>query len=234
MRFHLALLPVAAALATACAEPPDSPTAVSTTNRPSFARPAADVSVRSELLGGGASATLSIQSDQLGVYTNGGGVSSIIQGTFPDWVLDLSAKKSTRKASVALTDPVPGNPIPAPFASGLFKPRIIARASLVDPGGFTGMTSVGTTILSPLSIEDIVSGGKTYALRMNADTHPQTDWARVTCLGVDGSSACNRWQIAPTGSHDGATKNVGYVEQTAPSAAFVGLYYFTFDIIVSK
>lgn len=234
MRFPRALLPLAAAFATACSEPPDSPLVGSVPDRPSFARPPADVSVRSELLGGGGSATLSIQSDQLGAYTNSGGVSSIIQGTFPDWELDLSAKKSTRTASVSLTDPVPGNPIPAPFASGLFKTRFIAKASLLDPGGFTAMTGVGTTILSPLSIAEIVSGNKTYAIRMNADTHPQTDWARVTCLGVDGTSKCNRWRITPTGSHDGATKNVGYVEQTAPKAAFVGLYYFTFDIVVSK
>lgn len=236
MRSHRVLLPLAAVLSTACTDRVPSPTAVPTATQAQNAKgpTGGDTPVLSELLGGGGGPNLSIQSDQQGGYTTSGGVSSILQSSFGDWVLDLTAKKATRKVNVELTDPLPDNPAPAPFTSSLVKARFIAKASLLTSGGFAGMTGLGTTIMSPLSIAEFSSGGKTYAIRMNRDNHPETDWAQVTCIGVAANSACTKWRVTPTGNYGGVTKNVGYLEQVSPSVAFVGLYYFTFDITITK
>lgn len=183
--------------------------------------------VKSELLGSG-----SIQSDGLGTYTHGvSGVSASVGG---DWVLDLSGRKSTRKASVAFTDSLPGNPSPAPFASALVAPRIIAKGGDFTPGGFTGMVGLGSTIVSPLSLA-FAYNGKSYGVRMNSVNHPQTDWALVTCIGVTSTNACNKWRLTPTGSYDGSSKNIGRLEEVVgTSSVFIGLFYFSFDIVITK
>lgn len=201
--------------------------------------PAQDTPVTSQLLGGGGNANLSLQSDGLGVYNNGvSGVSSILQAVLSDWVLDLHG--STRTMSIDFTDALPGNPFAAPFTSALVQPRLIAKASQLNAGSFRGMVGLGSTILSPLDVGAIPYGGKTYAIRMNSTNHPGTNWARVTCLGVvdpinPTTSACNKWEFTPTGNYGGVTKNIGYVEQVArTTSTFIGLFYFTFDFVISK
>jgi len=235
MRPHRALLPLAALLASGCADQTTLPTEFRDVLRAQYAKSGAqDTPVSSELLGGGSAANLNIQSDQQGAYTNSASVSSILQASLGDWVLDLQAKRVTRTVNIDLTDALPGNPSPAPFASALVKPRFIAKASLLNAGGFTGMSGLGSTILSPISIGGFAYGGKSYGIRMNPDSHPGTNWTRVTCTGVAADNSCNRWRMTPTGNYDGVSKNVGYLEQVDPSVAFVGLYYFTFDITITK
>ena len=66
-----------------------------------------------------------------------------------------------------------------------------------------------------------------------------TDWVLVTCIGVanpaaPATSSCNKWELTPTGVYNGVSKNVGYLEQVASTSTFIGLYYFTFDVVIAK
>jgi len=178
-----------------------------------------------------------IQSDQRGAYRNGfDRVTSIIQSV-GDWELDVSDRRTTRAVYLDLSDALANNPGPAPFVSALVKGRFIAKATVLN-GNIATMTGLGSTILSPLSFA-FSYGGVEYGLRMNQNNHPRTDWARVTCIGVnnpgDAMSACNKWRITPTGTHDASSKNVGYLEKiTSSGSNTIGHYYLTFDIILTK
>lgn len=222
----------------ACSTEPTSPVA---TLDQSLLSARYDGTVTSDLQGD-ASNPRSIQSDGLGVYQNGvSGVVSIIQQYASDWELDLTAKRSTRKVRLDFGDSLPGNPLAAPFTSATLSARFIAKATQLNPGGFAAMVGLGSTIQSPLSIAQFSYGGRSYAIRMNPTNKPGTDWVLVTCIGVADSnnpstSSCNKWQITPTGNYDGVAKNIGYVEDVTVSTpgTFIGLFYFTFDIVISK
>jgi len=223
---------------SACVDQAPSNSLVGPTATHVSAAAAKDIPVSSQLLGGSAPPH-SIQSDDAGAYQNAGGVSSILQGTTGDWVLDLTGARSTRKIRIDLTDTLPGNPSPPPFANALVSARFIAKAATLNAGSFSGMVGLGSTMLTPLAIGAIPYGGKTYAIRMNANNHDGTDWVLVTCIGVanpaaPATSSCNKWELTPTGVYNGVSKNVGYLEQVASTSTFIGLYYFTFDVVIAK
>lgn len=195
--------------------------------------------VASDLLGGGSGPNLGIQSDQLGTYVNGvGSVKSIIQ-SLGDWELDVTAKASTRKVRLDLSNPLPGNPSPAPFTATLVQARFIAKASQLATGGLLQMRGLGATALTPVSVS-FTYGGKNYAIRMNSANHPQTDWAVATCEAIENpndpaGSLCSRWRVTPTGSHDGISTNVGRLELvTTKAQTLIGHYYLSFDFLVTK
>ncbi len=202
--------------------------------------PSGDVAAVSELLGGGGSPALDIESDQLGGYRNGvDGVTSVLQMPTGDWLLDLSGRTSSRSARVDLTDPLPDNVRPAPFTSALVRSRIIAKASQLQSGGLASMVGLGSTMRSPLSLA-FAYDGKNYGLRMNPANHVRTDWVVVTCVGVTdpgapATSSCSKWELTPGGTHDDVAKNVGYLEEvTSRGATLVGHYYFTFRFVVTR
>jgi hypothetical protein len=222
----------------ACADRVTSPSTTLLTSREPVNAAPKNTPVKSDLLGG-ATGTNSIRSDGLGLYQNGvNGVVSILQSGFGDWELDMSATKSTRKARIDFSDPLPGNPGAPPFVSALVKARLIAKASQINASSFAQMTGLGSTLLSPLSVAFAYNGAQ-YAIRMNAGNHPASDWVRVTCTGVvdagnPGTSACNKWNVAPTGVYDSIAKNVGYVERVGTPSTFIGMFYFSLDLVVSK
>ena len=225
----------------ACSDIPIPPTGPAASLQPSFAAAAGnDTPVKSELLGGGGNPDNSIEGDGLGAYANGvNGVSSILQSPTGDWVLDQTAAKSTRKTRIDLSDALAGNPLPAPFTTAIGKVRFIAKAASINSGSFPTMTGLGSTMLTPLAVGQISYGGKTYAVRMNSSTHPGTDWVKITCIGVvdptnPATSPCSKWELTPTGNYGGVTKNVGYLEAVATTNTFIGYYYFTFDIVITK
>jgi hypothetical protein len=233
---------VAAALsslvALSCTDAPTAPRSSLTRLGGSANAAARNTPVKSQLVDGDTTPH-SIGSDGAGLYQNGvNGVVSILQSGLGDWELDLSPQKSTRKARVSFADPLPGNPGAAPFTSALVKARFIAKASQVNGSSFAHMTGLGSTILTPLSVAFTHSGVQ-YGVRMNATNHPGTDWALVTCTAVadpgnPGTSSCTQWRVTPTGMYDGAAKNIGYVERVSAPATFIGMFYFSFELVISK
>lgn len=202
--------------------------------------PSGDTPSISELLGGGSAPALAIASDQRGAYRHGvDGVTSVLQMPLGDWLLDLSGRTSNRSVLLDLTDPALDNVRPAPFASALVRPRIIAKASQLQSGGLTGMVGLGSTLHSPVSLA-FAYAGKSYGLRMNPANHGRTDWAVATCVGVadpnaPATSSCTRWELTPSGMYDGAAKNVGYLEEvTSKGATVVGHYALTFRFVVTR
>ena len=198
----------------------------------------ADAGVVSDLRGGG-TASMRIQSDQRGAYHNNvDRVVSIMQGV-GDWVLEVLDRRTTRAVALDLTDALADNAGPAPFTTALVKGRFIARSTLVQAGGMGAMTGLNSTMLSPLSFA-FSHAGVEYGLRMNPDNHARTDWALVTCTAVADPSApstsqCTGWHVAPTGNHDGQSKNVAYLERiTSGGSVMVGHYYMTFDIVITR
>lgn len=191
-----------------------------------------DAAVSAEILGDALN-PFSIQSDGLGIYYNGtSGVVSIIQSV-GDWELDLTGRRATRKVRLDLSDSLPGNPSAAPFSVATVPARFISKATELN-GRFQGMVGLGSTILSPLSVGQIAHGSKTYAIRMNRNNHPATDWALVTCIGVATTNSCNKWRLTPAGNHGGVMKNVARLEEVGSENVFIGLFYFSFDIVVTR
>ena len=92
----------------------------------------------------------------------------------------------------------------------------------------------------PVPGEAFAYAGKNYGLRMNPTNHARTNWAVVTCVGVadpnaPATSSCTEWELTPSGTYDGATKNVGYLEEvTSKGATFVGHYLLTFGFVVTR
>lgn len=234
MRIQSFISSAAAALVLcACADATD-PASMAYDTSFAFAAPKTTAAT-SELAGGGGGANLAIQSDQRGAYLNGvDRVVSIIQG---DWELDVTNSRTSRRVRIELTDALPGNPSPAPFVAELVRARFISKASNVN-GSYTGMVGLGSTMLVPLSVGQIAYGGSTYAIRMNT-THPETDLALVTCTRVTdpynpATSPCSQWRLTPSAVYDSVSKNVGWLERVGTTTTFLGLYYFTFDITVSR
>lgn len=182
-----------------------------------------DIPVTTTLAGDG-----HIQSDGLGDYQNGvSGVSSIIQG-IGDWVLDQTARKSTRATRLDLTDRASGSGT-APFTVANVQVRFISKST--DVGGNYRTMGAGDTGLFPLSLA-FSYGNKNYGLRMNTQNHPQTDHAQVTCTQADASNACTRWRLVPSGA-DG--RNIARLEEvTKQGSVLIGLYYMDFDIVIAR
>lgn len=228
-------------LAVGCADAPSGVVPASGARGVQAAKaPSGDAPVLSELPGGGSDPALDIGSDQPGAYRNGvDGVTSVVQMPLGDWLLDLSGRTSTRSARIDLSDPALDNVRPAPFASALVRPRIIAKASQLRSGGITGMVGLGSTMHSPVSLA-FAYAGKSYGLRMNPASHAPTDWAVVRCVGVadpnaPATSSCTQWELTPSGTYDGVAKNVGYLEEvTSKGATFVGHYRLTFRVVVTR
>jgi len=184
------------------------------------------------------SGTNRVEGDQAGPYVNGvGGVSSILQSLSADYVLDLTS--SPRTIRLDFTDPVPNTSASPPFNIAQVTTRIIQKCS--DVGlSLPAMVQINSTIQCPFSIGQISYAGSTWHVIMNSLTYPATNFARVTCNGLDSQTHCNSWQItASTVQPDGQLKNrVHLARQVTVRGKTVmedhGDYYmnFAFDISI--
>ena len=157
---------------------------------------------------------MQVQSDGAGPYKNSKSVISVIQG-IGDWLLDtgITIRTPTRQVlldfSQAITGSAPngGNPS-APFVAGLVSPRF--RSKLAQYGYNMLTMSYGQTINAPVTIGFYypADSGTHYRIHMTPGEQssfpsPLTDFAEMTCTGVDANLKCNRCQIKPTGVKGG-------------------------------
>jgi hypothetical protein len=178
-----------------------------------------------------------LRSDGLGVYTNVDSVESIIQG-IGDW--ELNTKPSAvRNVSIDLSDPVPvqpaGQTAAPPFNGPLAVPfRFISKCSrfginLLD-------LQVNQAVLCPLDLS-LDYGGRTYAVRMN-ENYAGTDFVSWTCLATDGAGQCSSWEMTPSGSYDGESKNIAQLIRIGTKRRdpdeLIGQFYLTFRVSLTN
>ena len=205
-------------------------------------KPPSDTAVTSTIDGLGVDTlpTMRIQSDQLGAYRNSSSLSSILQASLGDWVLDTLNFNSSpqRKVLIDLRDPVPGSgpnggsPI-APFAYQSVRARFIAQCSVYGTDMRT--MSGGATVYCPLVIGFDDASGVRYRLTMRADNFPEVNLVQVTCVTTDTAGKCNQWKMEPSVTQlNGETKNVTKLLKVAtkPNQADqdMGDFYMSFTI----
>jgi len=197
----------------------------------------------------GVAPSLQIQNDGA-VYTNTSTQTSLIL-TNGDWRLDAYYQSgATRTVFLRFDQPVagsgPGGGNPVGPASGQYKVNMGSNCSNFS----NPMQSVlpGQTKQCPIGVH-FDSGGKTYNLRMNHLTYPETNPGNVTCIfPTSGSTPCSMWRLQPSGSYtytdvDGVEKaglrNVARLsyETTVKGKIVdvtVGNFYISYSIIVTK
>jgi len=189
-----------------------------------------------------------VRSDGQGAYVSyktsqSNQVSSVIQSPSCDWVLDLSF---TQARTVVLTLEPFSSPSAPPFTTAnIVSPRIISKCELnpANNGLSYGlMTSAGQVIECGFHIS-FDYNANSYALRMNAQDIPTTNWARVTCTGAV-SSKCNAWTVTPPtwGPVNPATGQTSAIGELIRSTTVkgktlttnLGLYYVAFSVTITK
>jgi hypothetical protein len=202
----------------------------------------ADVPVTSTLNDAGdviAGTNYQVQNDGSLSYFNGvASVSSIIQGSSGDWVLDTTTSR-TRTILIDLRQAIPGSGAAPPFAYELLPVRIITKCSEARTGGFPAMT-LDETLSCPTGIS-FQYGGNQYGLMMasgpNSDVnYAETSNPQVTCTSVSGSK-CNKWTVLPIQQADGTIRNIGRLRKPIKGKipfAFLGDYYVSFNIEVTN
>jgi hypothetical protein len=181
-----------------------------------------------------------IQSDGGGFYFNGiTSVSSILQGSSGDWVLDTGSS-TTRTILIDLRQPVPNSGAAPPFAWELLPARIISKCHEALAGSFPAMT-LNQTLSCPTGIA-FQYGGNSYGLMMTSGPNSDINYAEtnnplVTCTSVDGSNHCNKWTVLPIRQPDGTIKNIARLRKALKgnnNFAFLGDYYLSFNIEVTN
>ncbi len=181
-----------------------------------------------------------IQSDGLGSYFNGvASVSSILQGSSGDWVLDTTSS-STQTIHIDLREPIPNSGAAPPFAWELLPARIISKCHEALAGSFPAM-ALNQTLSCPTAIS-FQYGGNSYGLMMasgpNSDiTYGETNNPLVTCTSMIGSNQCNNWTVLPIQQPDGTIKNIARLRKALKgnnNFAFLGDYYLSFSIEVTN
>jgi hypothetical protein len=193
---------------------------------------------------------LQIQDDGQGDYRNSSTLASVIQPN-GDWRLDSYYQTgATRNVFLRFDQPIagsgPGGGDPIGPPSGQYKVNLTSYCSNYN----NPMQSLlpGQTIQCPMGLH-FDSGGKTYNVRMNYLTFPETNPTNVTCIfPTSGSTPCSQWRLQPSGSYtytdvDGVEKaglrNVArlYYETTVKGKTVqntVGNFYFAYSIIITK
>ena len=205
------------------------------------AKPTPDVAVTSTLNNAGditASTNNRIQSDNLGSYFNGvSSVQSVLQGGLGDWVLDTS-NSSTRSVLVDFRDPVPPTSVTnAPFNWQFVHARLISKCSQVGVDYRTIL--LNSTVNCPLHAV-FTFNGTSYRLTMNPSNDAASNFAKVTCTGVNASGPCNQWVINPITQADGTTvKSIAVLlRDTTVRGKTVttnlGYFYMTFNIGITN
>lgn len=180
-----------------------------------------------------------IQGDGLGSYSNGvASVSSILQGSSGDWVLDTTSSR-TQMILIDLRQPVPNSGAAPPFLWALLPARIISKCSEAITGSFPAMT-LNQTLSCPTAVS-FQYGGNSYGLMMASGPHSDINYAEtnnplVTCTSVNGSKQCDKWALLPIPQPDGTIKNIARLRKPLKgnnNFAFLGDYYLSFSIEVT-
>ena len=177
-----------------------------------------------------------IQGDGLGSYFNGvSSVSSILQGTSGDWVLDTTSS-NTRTVLLDLRDPVPNSGAQQIFAYANVPMRIIVKCHEAITGGFPAM-KLNQTLSCPTGI-GFTYAGTDYGLGMHSGPNSDVDYAetnnpQVTCTAVSSTTKqCNAWTIAPIHQAAGGTvENIARLTKAGNGkngTANLGDFYVTF------
>jgi len=197
----------------------------------------------------GVAPSLQIQNDGA-VYTNTSTQTSMIL-TNGDWRLDAyHFSGQTRTVFLSFDQPVagsgPGGGNPVGPASGQYKVNMGSNCSNFNK--MMQSLAPGQTMQCPMNVH-FDSGGKTYNLRMNHISYPQTNPNNVTCIfPTSGSTPCSMWRLQPSGNYiytdlDGVEKaglrNVATLsyETTVKGKIVdvkVGNFYISYSIIVTK
>ena len=185
-----------------------------------------------------------LQSDLLGPYLHG--VDSVVSElqTGGDWQLD-TMPSSLRTVSLDFCDPVANsNPNP-PFVLARVPAKVETKSYvLYGNGKVSGMTGLNTTLVTPLLVR-FDYNGSSYRVWMNSQAYPATNYALVTCTGVEdpanpNASQCNRWRIEPSVIQaDGQRKNISklvrfYTSKGKTIEEDRGSFYISFSIELSK
>lgn len=205
-----------------------------------------DTPVSSSLAGSGPIADPNVynyrfQSDLLGAYVNAiDTVESVLQSG-GDWRLDASTSP-TRTMMLDFRDPVSGsNPLP-PFLVGNVAAMTETKSYLLyGTGKVAGMTGLNSTLITPYVVRFAV-GGITYRILMNSVQYPQTNYARVTCIGVVSptNAQCNHWTIEPSVTQpDGQLKNIAKLVRVTTSKGKtietdLGNFYLSFSVDITN
>jgi hypothetical protein len=187
-------------------------------------------------------------------------VTSEIQGTSCDWVLDLS-NSASRTVQLSLINPYSTpDPVPSGWPNdGSFVPisaRIITacEANIANTNGSVYGLSVGNMKYGDNPLQcglwiKFYSNGFVYGLSFNAAKYAEATWAKVACQnGVAGpGSQCNSWTVTPGLYADGlpatlpgTNQNTAVGELIQPSCdgcssgEVLGLYYVDFSAMITN
>jgi hypothetical protein len=176
-----------------------------------------------------------IQGDGLGSYFNGvSSVSSILQGSGGDWVLDTTTSK-TRTMLIDLRAPVSNSGAQQIFAYENLPARIIVKCHEAITGSFPAM-KLNQTLSCPTGIAFTYAGTQ-YGLIMSSGPNSDVDYAetnnpQVTCTAVNSTSnQCIGWTIAPIP----AGENIARLRKPFRGGyANLGNFYVTFQFNVTN
>lgn len=176
-----------------------------------------------------------IQGDGLGSYFNGvSSVSSILQGSSGDWVLDTTGTE-TRTVLIDLRAPVHDSGAQQIFAYENLPARIIVKCHEAITGSFPAM-KLNQTLSCPTGIAFTYAGTQ-YGLIMSSGPNSDIDYAetnnpQVTCTAVNSTSnQCIGWTIAPIP----AGENIARLRKPFRGGyANLGDFYLTFQFNVTN
>ena len=178
------------------------------------------------------------QGDGLGSYFNSvSSVSSILQGSSGDWVLDTTSSK-TRTMLIDLRAVVQNSGAQQIFAYENLPARIIVKCHEATPGSFPEM-KLNQTLSCPTGI-GFTYAGTQYGLIMSSGPNSDVDYAetnnpQVTCTAVSSTTnQCVAWTIAPI--QVGTTvENIARLRKPLRGGyADLGDFYLTFQFNVTN
>jgi len=180
-----------------------------------------------------------IENDGNGQYYNGvSSVSSILQGSSGDWILDTSSS-STRTILIDLRQPVPNSGAHQIFAYENLPVRIIVKCSEAIADSFPAM-KLNQTLSCPTGIS-FHYAGVSYGLMMSSGPNSDIDYAetnnpQVICTAVNSSNQCNAWTITPIQQANGPVENIARLRQPLKNGSFANLgdFYVTFNFTVTN
>jgi hypothetical protein len=180
-----------------------------------------------------------IQGDGLGSYFNGvSSVSSILQGSSGDWVLDTTGS-TTRTVLIDLRATVPNSGAQQIFAYENLPARIIVKCHEAIAGSFPAM-KLGQTLSCPTGI-GFTYAGTQYGLIMSSGPNSDVDYAetnnpQVTCTAVSSTTnQCVAWTIAPIQQAGGTVENIARLRKPLRGGyANLGNFYLTFQFNVTN
>lgn len=260
----LALVVVAAGMASACSKTDGSPGIVAPSGLSASGVEATDGALaaalhakpgRAESLG--VTTTIidfenaEISSDLSGAYVHGiGGVSSILTAnvcnglTWGDWQFDTSGSQRGVGHGFWLDSAVPegswGYTIPpqAPFTGKETLPSYLAVKCTCASNLSMFTMQVGTSIQCPLLNRFTRTTGDQYVLNAGAVDHPNdTTNAQITCTRAE-SDGCAEWDIKPIPNAATQNRAVGRLAQVLSKgkvrAVHLGNFYIRFGIHITR